>query len=70
MKHIHLIATMDNDALCDLIEQAISEGRHVAPDQDPNRLYAEAWVRGWCDGRTTPSFMEAIIIYLHNHIIV
>jgi hypothetical protein len=65
----HLIATMDNDELCDLIEQAISEGKNVAPDHDPDRKYAEAWIRGWCYERTTQSFKEAAVIYLHNHIV-
>lgn len=65
----HLIATMDNDELCDLIEQAINEGKNVAPNQDPDRLYAEAWIRGWCDERTTQSFKEAVVIYLHSYIL-
>lgn len=63
----HLIATMENDEMIELIEQAINEGAHVGID--PDRKYAESWLRGWCDERTTPSFKEALVIFLHNHII-
>ena len=63
----HLIATMENDEMVELIEQAINEGKRVA--NDPHRLYAEAWLRGWCDERTTSSFKEALVIFLHNHIV-
>ncbi len=63
----HLISNMELDEMTGLIEQAINEGKSVA--NDPHRLYAEAWLRGWCDERTTPSFKEALVIFLHNHII-
>lgn len=66
----HLIATMENDEICSLIEQAINEGRNVSPNQDPDRICAEAWLRGWCDERATPSFKEAVVIFLHNYIMV
>ena len=62
----HLIATMEIDEMNELIEQAINEGALVGID--PDRKYAEAWLRGWCDERTTPSFKEALVIFLHNHI--
>ena len=65
-----LISAMDNDKLCDLIEQAINEGRNVSPNHDPDRICAEAWLRGWCNKRATPSFEEAVVIFLHNHIMV
>lgn len=62
----HLIATMETDEMNELINQAINEGKLIA--NDPHRLYAEAWLRGWCDERTTQSFKEALVIFLHNHI--
>ena len=66
----HLITTMENDEICSLIEQAINEGRNISRNQDPDRICAEAWLCGWCDERTTQSFKEAVIIFLHNHIMV
>lgn len=66
----HLIATMESDELSKLIEQAINEGCNVSPNHDPDRICAEAWLRGWCDERATPSFEEAVVIFLHNYIMV
>ncbi len=66
MKH-YLISNLDPHEILELIEEAISQGEQTGPDLD--RMKAEAWLRGWCYDRTTPSFQEALIIFLHNHII-
>lgn len=66
MKH-YLIGTLETDEIQEVVEQAIKEGRTFGPD--PDRKCAEMWLRGWCEDRTTPSFREALIIFLHNHII-
>lgn len=57
---------MEPSDIITVIEAAISEGNKIA--RDPERKYAEAWLRGWCDDRTTPSFTEALVIFLHHHI--
>lgn len=64
MKH-YLISTMEPHEIIEIIEEAISEGQNIA--NDPDRKLAEAWLRGWCYDRTTPSFQEALIIFLHHH---
>lgn len=65
MKH-YLIGTLEPAEIHEILEQAISEGHTFGPD--PDRQYAEMWLRGWCEDRTTTSFREALIIYLHAHI--
>lgn len=63
------IATMDNDDICDLIEVAIHNGKNFGRDED--RMFAEAWLRGWCSAaNTTYSFKQTLVIYLHNYILV
>jgi len=57
---------MEPNDIITVIEAAISEGNKIG--RDPERKYAEAWLRGWCDDRTTPSFTEALVIFLHHHI--
>lgn len=62
-----LIFSMPEENLQSLVARAISEGRSISPNYDPDRKYAEAWIRGWCDKRTTLSLQETLVIYLHNY---
>lgn len=65
MKH-YLISNMEPSEIIDIIEDAINEGHKIS--HDPDRKLAEAWLRGWCCDKTTASFEEALVIFLHNHI--
>jgi len=62
----HLIHSLEPSEIHELLEQSIKAGEYFGPD--PDRKYAEAWLRGWCDDRTTRSFEEALVIYLHSYI--
>ena len=66
MKH-YLIGTLEPNEIQEVVEWAIKEGRMYGPD--PDRKCAEMLLRGWCEDRTTQSFREALIIFLHNHIV-